>query len=63
MKTEKIDSSESRMFEQVRELCVLCAKGIVKISDDTGINPKLIAKFFIEVFQKIIGDMESDTKV
>lgn len=57
-KHEKIDPKDSAMFGQIRELCILCAKGIVKISDESGYPPQLVAKFFIEVFQEILNKME-----
>ena len=57
-----MDEAESRMFDQIRELCVLCAKGISKISKDTGIHPELVAKMFIKTFQHIVDEMEEDKK-
>ena len=61
-KKQCMDEAEGRMFSQVQELCVLCAKGISKISKDTGIHPELVAKIFIETFQHIINKMEEDKK-
>lgn len=57
---KKMDADESLMFGQVRELCILAAQGIVKISHDTGIHPTLVAKMFIEVFQEVINKMEKN---
>ena len=57
-KQEKIDPRESAMFNQIKELCLLCAKGIVKISDATGYPPQLVAKFFVEIFQEILQNMD-----
>lgn len=57
-KQERIDPSESRMFEQIKELCCLCARGIVKIANDNNYPPQMVAKFFIEIFNKIVSDLE-----
>ena len=59
-KKEQMDFDESQMFSQIRELCVLCAKGIVKIADDNHYPPHLVAKFFVEVFQEILRKMEDN---
>lgn len=55
---KKIDPKESQLFEEIQELCTLCAKAIVKISDDTGYPPGAVAKFFVEIFQHILKSMD-----
>ena len=52
-----IDNMDSKLVEDVKELCICCAKGIVLLSDRYKIHPEVIAKVFIEVFQKILDDM------
>lgn len=55
----KIEYEENQeLVADIQDLCVLCAKAIVKIANKHDINPKLISKFFIEIFQKINSDME-----
>lgn len=51
-------SEDSKLFEDIRELCVCCAKGIVVISERHKENPKLVSKLFVEVFQTILREME-----
>lgn len=52
-----MDNIDSKLVDDVRELCICCAKGIVLLSDRYKIHPEVIAKVFIEVFQKILDDM------
>lgn len=56
--THKIDPNERLMLEQVSELCALCARGIVKISDDTHIHPQQVAKMFFETFQTVLKKLD-----
>lgn len=51
--------TDSKMFEDIRELCVLCAKGIVVIAQEHNENPRLVSKLFIQIYQKINDDVES----
>lgn len=55
---KRIDPKESELFAKIQELCTLCAKAIVKISDDTGYPPGTVAKFFVEIFQHILDKMD-----
>ena len=57
MSTKRMDADESRLFERIQELCSLCAKGIVKISKEFNIHPKLVAEMFMKVMQTAIDKM------
>ena len=57
---KKIDPKESLMFNQLQELCALCAKGIVKISEDTGYSPKFVADNFLTIIQYAINKLEEN---
>lgn len=48
------------LFEDIRELCVCCAKGIVIISQRHNENPRLVSKLFLEVFKEIVAKMDKE---
>ena len=52
---------EAAMFDDIRELCICCAKAVVVISNRYKEDPRLISKLFIEVYQKINSDLENST--
>ena len=54
----RIDKEQDQLVEDVKELCVCCARGIVLLAERYRMNPKIIAKLFIEVFQQIIEEMD-----
>lgn len=47
------------LFNDVKELCMCCAKGIVAISNKHKENPKLVSRLFIDVFTKIVEQLEN----
>ena len=59
-KTERMN--DSQFFADVRELCVLCAKGVVTIANRYDFNPKDVSKLFIELYTKINDDVENSSK-
>lgn len=59
-KTERMN--DSQFFADVRELCVLCAKGVVTIAQRYDFNPKDVSKLFIELYTKINDDVENSSK-
>ena len=58
MKAEKMNEAESAMFNQVQELSILCAKAIVKISDNTHMPPKAVADLFLGVMQEAVNNIK-----
>jgi hypothetical protein len=46
------------MFEDIRELCLCCAKSIAVISNRYNEDPRLICKLFIELFTRISEDVD-----
>lgn len=51
----------SAMFNDIRELCTLCAKSVVIISKRYNEDPRLISKLFIEVYTKINEELDKST--
>lgn len=54
------DPFNPALFEDIRELCVYCAKGIVIVSQRHNENPRLVSKLFLEVFKEIIAKMDKE---
>lgn len=52
---------DPKMFDDIRELCVCCAKAVVAISTKYNENPRLVNKLFIEVYTKISDEVEKST--
>jgi len=52
---------DDRMFDDIRELCVCCAKAVVVIAKRYNEDPRLVSKLFIEVYNKINDDVENAT--
>lgn len=48
------------LFEDIRELCICCAQGIVVISKRYNENPQLVSKFFLEVFKEILDRVDKE---
>ena len=52
---------EKKMFDEVRQLCLANGLAIDRIAHDCNINQNLVAKFFMEVMQKIKGTPYAQT--
>ena len=52
---------DDKMFEDIRELCICCAKSVVVISKRYNEDPRLVSKLFIEVYTKINDDLDKST--
>lgn len=50
---------ETKMFDEVRQLCLANGLAIDRIAHDCNINQNLVAKFFMEVMQKILDDVDN----
>lgn len=50
-----------KMFEDIRELCICCAKSVVVISKRYNEDPRLISKLFMEVYTKINDELDKST--
>jgi len=50
-----------KMFEDIRELCICCAKSVVVISKRYNEDPRLVSKLFIEVYTKINDELDKST--
>lgn len=56
----KLEKEENGpMFDDIRELCICCAKSIIVIANRHKQNPRLVSKLFIEVYKKINDDLEN----
>ena len=53
---------EKKMFDEVRQLCLANGLAIDRIAHDCNINQNLVAKFFMEVMQKILDDVDNACK-
>ena len=62
MNVTRIPRDDSQFFEDIKELCVLCAKGVVTIAERHHYNPKDVSKLFIELYTKIQNDVENTSK-
>lgn len=51
-------SENKELFNDIRDLCVYSAKGIAFISKKHDVSPQMISKLYVEVFQKIIEEIE-----
>lgn len=56
-KTERME--DPQFFDDIRELCILCAKGVVTIANRYNFNPRDVSKLFIELYTKIDGMVDS----
>ena len=50
-----------KMFEDIRELCICCAKSVVVISKRYDEDPRLVSKLFIEIYKEINDAVENAT--
>lgn len=48
------------LFEDIRELCICCAQGIVVISKRYNEDPRVVSKFFLEVFKEILDRIDEE---
>lgn len=53
-----MNTNNPELFEDIKELCIYCAKGIAMLSKKHNVSPQLISKLFVEVFQVILQEME-----
>ena len=62
MKSHKYNNNPDNpeLFEDIRELCIYCAKGIVIISQRHNENPRLVSRLFITVFNKIVDMVDNE---
>lgn len=51
-------TNQEKMFNEIRELCLVNGMAIDKIAKETNIPQNLVAKMFLEVMQTIITDMK-----
>jgi hypothetical protein len=58
-KFKEDENFDNKMFEDIRELCICCAKSVVVISQRYNQDPRLISKLFLEVYKKINDDLEN----
>lgn len=56
-KVERME--DPQFFEDIRELCILCAKGVVTIANRYNFNPRHVSKLFIELYTKIDGMVDN----
>lgn len=50
---------DSRMFDDIRELCTCCVKSVVLISEQYKEDPRLVSELFLEAYKKIHADSEN----
>lgn len=50
---------DDRMFEDIRELCICCAKSVVIIAKRYNEDPRLVSKLFLEVYKEINDAVEN----
>ena len=48
-----------KMFEDIRELCICCAKSVVVISQRYNEDPRLVSKLFLEAYKEINDAVEN----
>lgn len=56
-KTERMENPQ--FFDDIRELCILCAKGVVTIANRYNFNPRDVSKLFIELYTRINDEVEN----
>lgn len=59
-KVERME--DPQFFEDIRELCTLCAKGVVTIANRYNFNARDVSKLFIELYSKIDKQVEDSYK-
>ena len=57
--SNNIEKLNDEFVQDIRELCIFCAKGVVVISKKHNLNPEYVSKMFIEVYNKIQSDVEN----
>lgn len=48
-----------QMFEDIRDLCICCAKSVVVISQRYNEDPRLVSKLFLEAYKEINDAVEN----
>ena len=48
-----------QLFEDIRDLCICCAKSVVVISQRYNEDPRLVSKLFIEAYKEINDAVEN----
>lgn len=61
-KSEYTQDTHPELFKDIRELCTCCVTAIVQLSQKHQINPLMVSKIFIEVFNKVIYDVDQSQK-
>jgi len=56
-----MSSFDNQMFEDIRELCICCAKSVTIIAGRYNEDPRLVNKLYMEVY-KTISDMLEESK-
>ena len=56
-KTERME--DPQFFDAIRELCTLCARGVVTIANRYNFNARDVNKLFIELYTKIDGMVDN----
>jgi hypothetical protein len=55
----KVEKLNDAFFQDIRELCICCAQGVVVIAKRYNYNPADVSKLFLEVYTKINNDVEN----
>lgn len=55
---EKIDPNESKLFDDLQQLCILCTEALVKISDNTKYPPKFVTQMFLNIMQGVLDKID-----
>ena len=59
-KVERME--DPQFYEDIRELCKLCAKGVITIAQRYNFNPRDVSKLFIQLYTKINEQVEDSYK-
>lgn len=54
----KKNEFDSRMFDDIRELCSCCAKSVVVISEKYAEDPRLVSELFLEAYKLVQKGLE-----
>ena len=49
---------DDKMFDDIRELCICCAKSVVVISQRYNEDPRLVSQLFMDAYQRINDALE-----
>ena len=60
--TDYTQDTHPELFKDIRELCTCCVTAIVQLSQKHQINPLVVSKIFIEVFNKVIYDVDQSQR-